>query len=248
MQCPRCGGGFEMAGGGQHARCMRCLTLFTMGPQGPTQVQVQAPGGGQNQEFENMMAQNLGFGPPPAGAGRHNIPDMRVGDMNVRVKINGMSPENYAKDKVSSMIWGWIIGGIIILLLIIGGGVLGVYIWYSAKHTNDPVAPKPAEAATWDGKSTYTCDGNENVSLKGVKATAGVVAGGNCHLTLDNCNITAPIGISSDGNARVTVTGGSITGSTNSIKADGLSQVTVTGATIKGKVAKDGLAKVIGAQ
>ncbi len=249
MQCPRCGGGFEFAGGGQHARCTRCLTLFQMGPQGPTQVQVQAPGGGQNQDFENTMAQNLGFGPPPAGAGKHNIPDVRVGDMNVRVKINGMTPENYAKDKVSSMVWGWIIGAIIIVLLVIGGGILGIYVWYQAKNSGSAtVSVKTPEAATWDGKSTFTCDGNDAVSLKGVKATAGVVAGGNCHLTLDNCTITAPIGISSDGNARVIVTGGSVTGTTNAIKAEGISQVTVTGATIKGKVSMEGLAKVIGAK
>jgi hypothetical protein len=248
MQCPRCGGGFEFAGGGQHARCMRCLTLFQMGPQGPTQVQVQAPGGGQNQEFENMMAQNLGFGPPPPGAGRHNIPDMRVGDMNVRVKINGMTPENYAKDKVSSMVWGWIIGAIVIVLLIIGGGILGIYVWYQAKSSGTASVPtKTPEAATWDGKTTFKCDGNDAVALKNVKATAGVEADGNCKLTIDNCTITAPVGLTTDGNARVTMTGGSIT-STTAIKAMGISNITLSGTTVKGKVVKDTMGKVIGAQ
>jgi hypothetical protein len=218
-----------------------------MGPQGPQPVQVQAPGGGHNQEFENMFSQNLGFGPPPPGAGKHNIPDMRVGDVNFKVKINGMSPENYAKNKVSSMIWGWIIGGVIIVLLIITFAGIGGYVWYTAK--NPGAAPeRTTEVASWDGKSTFTCDGNDAVTLKGVKATAGIVAGGNCQLKCDGCTITAPIGVSSDGNAKVTLTGGSLTGTTNAIKAEGISTVTVTGCTVKGKVSKEGLAKVIGAQ
>jgi hypothetical protein len=147
------------------------------------------------------------------------------------------------------MIWAWIIGAIIIVLLVIGGGILGIYVWYQAKNSGNAAVPtKAPEAATWDGKATFTCDGNDSVSLKNVKATAGIEANGNCKLTLDNCTITAPVGISADGNAKVTVTGGSITGSTAAIKAVGISTVTVSGATVKGKVVKDSLGKVIGAQ
>ena len=250
MQCPKCGGGFEVAG--ENARCTRCLSIFRMTPQGPTPIQIEAPGGGHNQDFENMMAQNLGFGPPPQGAGRHNIPDVRVGDMNVRVKINGMSPERYAKDRASSMVWGWVIGGIIIGIMVIGGVLFGLYLFFSvrssAANTSTPTARVAADAS-WDGKSTFTCDANDVVKLKGITATVsdvGVKAGGNCQLTLENVSITAPTGISGSGNAKITLTGGSITSTGNAVEVDNLSQVNATGTKVKGKVKKQALGKVTG--
>ena len=128
MQCLNCGGAFEWAGGGQHARCVRCLSMFSQQNGQLTPIVVQAPGGGFNPEFNAIFAQNLGFGPPPPGAQpmppppQHNLGagtfDMG-GGQQLHVKINGKTPENYLKDKASSMIWGWIIGAVILGIVVL---------------------------------------------------------------------------------------------------------------------------------
>ena len=115
--------------------------------------------------------------------------------------INGQSPENYVKNQVSSMVWGWIIGAAIVGLLLIGGVVLGIYIYLHANDTGPTsssggVPTKTAQTAQWDGKTPFTCGGNDAVALSGVNATAGVTAEGNCQLTLMNVTITAPVAIS----------------------------------------------------
>ena len=133
MQCLSCGGAFEWAGNGQYARCTRCLALFSNQNGQLTPIQVQAPGGGNNPEFNAMFAQNLGFGPPPPGAGmsqpQHNMAagtfDMG-GGQQLQVQINGKTPEGYLKDKASSMIWGWIIGAVILGIVVLGGIGLGM--------------------------------------------------------------------------------------------------------------------------
>lgn len=274
MQCLNCGGQFEWAGGGKYARCMRCLSLFTFDGGALTPIVVQAPGGGFNPEFNAVFAQNLGFGPPPPGAQpmpppmqphaggygqpqqqhhhHHNLAagtfDMG-GGQQLRVKINGKTPEGYLKDKASSMIWGWIIGAVILGILLLSFGGIGIYVWMSAKNasTSPGAAAKAAEAADWDGKTTFTCGGNDVVALTGVKATAGVKASANCQLTLTDVNITAPVAIEAGGNAKVTVTGGSITSSVNSVVASSNAKVDFVGTKVTGKARTSGLAKVTGA-
>src|SRR5262245_58494979 len=119
MQCLNCGGAFEFAGGGQHARCTRCLALFSNNHGPLTPIRVEAPGGGYNPDFNAMFARNLGFGPPPPGAGPHNAPQQPQhnlgkgtfdmgGGQQLQLTIDGKNPENFLKDKASSMIWGWI--------------------------------------------------------------------------------------------------------------------------------------------
>ncbi len=272
MQCLNCGGQFEWAGGGKYARCMRCLSLFTFDGGALTPIVVQAPGGGFNPEFNAVFAQNLGFGPPPPGAQpmpppmqphaggygqpqqqqQHNLAagtfDMG-GGQQLRVKINGKTPEGYLKDKASSMIWGWIIGAVILGILLLSFGGIGIYVWMSAKNasTSPGAAAKAAEAADWDGKTTFTCGGNDVVALTGVTAKAGVKASANCQLTLTDVNISAPVAIEAGGNAKVTVTGGSITSSVNSVVASGNAKVDFVGTKVTGKAKTSGLAKVTGA-
>ena len=103
MTCVNCGGAFEYAQGGKYCRCVRCLTLFTNEMGRLTPIHVEAPGGGHNPEFNAIFARNLGFGPPP-----NQGPQLHV-------RINGQTPESYAKNQVSSMVWGWIIGAVILL-------------------------------------------------------------------------------------------------------------------------------------
>jgi len=248
MQCPSCGGAFEWAGNGQYARCTRCLALFSNQNGQLTPIQVQAPGGGSNPEFNAVFAQNLGFGPPPQ---QHNMAagtfDMG-GGQQLQVQINGKTPEGYLKDKASSMIWGWIIGAVILGILVLGGIGLGGYIYYQAKSPGGGV--KTGAAATWDGKSTFECKGNDVVALTGVKANVSgtaIKASANCQLTLTGVNITAGVGIDASASAKVTMTGGSITATTNSVVASAAAKVDCVGTKVTGKSKVSGAAKVTGA-
>ncbi|MCA9589795.1 MAG: hypothetical protein KC657_31040, partial [Myxococcales bacterium] len=94
------------------------------------------------------------------------------------------------------------------------------------------------------------CKGNDKVTLSGVTATVSdtaIRAGGNCQLTLVNVKLTAPVGIEAAANAKVTMTGGSITASTNSVVASAAANVTLTGTQVTGKSKKSGAAKITGA-
>lgn len=255
MQCLNCGGAFEWAGNGQYARCTRCLALFGNENGQLTPIVVQAPGGGNNPEFNAMFAQNLGFGPPPPGAGmqqpQHNMGagtfDMGGGEQ-LHVKINGKTPEGYLKDKASSMIWGWIIGAVIIGLLVLGGIGLAGYIYFQAKSPGGGV--QTGAGATWDGKSTFECKGNDVVALTGVKANVpgtAIKASANCQLSLTGVDITAGVGIEASASAKVTMTGGSITATTNSVVATAAAKVDCVGTKVTGKSKASGAAKVTGA-
>lgn len=238
---------------------MRCLSMFNHENGRLTPIVVQAPGGGFNPEFNAMFAQNLGFGPPPPGAQpmpppqqpQHNLGAGTFdvgGGHQLHVKINGKTPENYLKDKASSMIWGWIIGAVILGIVVITFVGVGIYVYIQAKDTTNPgAAAKAAAAASWDGKSTFTCGGNDAVALTGITASAGVQASANCQLTLTGVNITAPIAIEASGNAKVTMTGGSITASTNSVVASANAKVNFVGTKVTGKSKTSGAAKVTGA-
>lgn len=137
-------------------------------------IQVQAPGGGNNPEFNAMFAQNLGFGPPPQQQ-QHNLAagtfDMG-GGQQLKLKIDGKSPEGFLKDKASSMIWGWVIGAVIIGILVLGGIGLAGYIYFAAKSGSAGVST--GAATKWDGKSTLECS---KVKMTGgsIKATTNSV-------------------------------------------------------------------------
>jgi hypothetical protein len=168
----------------------------------------------------------------------------------LRVKINGKSPENFLKDKASNMIWGWIIGAVIVGLLVLGSIGTGIYVYVVAKNsgaTGAAGAAKAAAAAKWDGKSTFECSGNDVVAISGVTATAGVKASANCQLTMTGVNITAPVAIEASANAKVVMTGGSITASTNSVVASAGAKVDLIGTKVSGKAKTSGGAKVTGA-
>jgi hypothetical protein len=230
MQCLSCGGGLEWASNGQQARCTQCATPFNV--QGGQLVPQQQ----QQQQQQN----NLAKGTFDMGGGQQ-----------VKLTIDGKNPENFLKDKASSMIWGWIIGAVIIGLLVLGGIGLAGYIYFQAKSDSAaPAAAKAAAAAAWDGKSTFECKANDAVTLTGVKANVAgtaIRASGNCQLTLTGVDITAGTGIDASGNAKVTMTGGAIKATTNSVVASASAKVTCTGTTVTGKSKQSGNAKVTGA-
>ena len=249
---------------------MRCLSLFQIQGGQLTPMVVSPPGGGYDPNFNAMFAQNLGFGPPPPGAQpmpppqqqqygqpqqpQHNFAQGTAdlgGGQQLQVKINGKTPENYLKDKASSMIWGWIIGAVILGLVLLTFVGVGIYVYVVANDSSSPVDGKAQKAAAaWDGTSTFECKGNDKVTLSGVTATVSdtaIRAGGNCQLTLVNVKLTAPVGIEAAANAKVTMTGGSITASTNSVVTSAAANVTLTGTQVTGKSKKSGAAKITGA-
>ena len=291
MQCLACGGGLEFAGGGAHARCQRCCRLFSVQGGGLTPLQVQAPGGGDDPQFNAMYAQQLGFAPrqpempqqqqqypqqqypkqqkqypqpPPQQQQGYDMPNIVV-----KMKYDGMPIEfssqgglntdklekHFTKkvdQKISGCIWGLVIGGII-LVAFLG---FGIWMWLQVKDAmpggsaSTTPARTPSTATAWDGKSTFECGGSDVVKLEGITASlaagTAIKASVNCQLTLVNMNITAPVAIEAVGNARVTVTGGSLQGSTNSIVAAANAQVTVTGTKVTGKTKSSANGKITG--
>lgn len=156
--------------------------------------------------------------------------------------------KNQVKDKVKTeIIWygiGCIVVGFVILLL------LGIG-WYAYSTVTGGSAPTGAgKAATWDGTSTFSCGGNDNVKLTGVTAnlpaSTAVKASGNCKLELVGVNITAKDGIQALSNAQVTVTGGSVNATGTAASALGKATITFSGTTVTGKKQALGAAKING--
>jgi len=156
-------------------------------------------------------------------------------------------------NKVSSMIWGWVIGGVILLLIVFGFVAVGGYVYYQYRSSASPASPSPGGAARsvkWDGKSPYECAAVDNVVIDGATANlptaTAIKASAGCNLTLNNVKITAATGIDASGNAKVTVKGGSINGSANSIVVSANAQVTVDGTAVTGKTKTSANGKVTG--
>jgi hypothetical protein len=191
-------------------------------------------------------------------------PQQQQPQLNVKAKINvggfkinastdkGLDTAglmNQAKDKAKSNLIWYGVGCGILLVVVLGVLGLGLYIWRSAATASVGGAGGAAAAGKWDGKSTFTCGGNDNVTLSGVTAnltTTAISANMNCHLALSNVKITAPTGIDASGNAVVTVTGGSITSTTLAAHADINAQITFTGTTVSGKTQAEMNGKITG--
>ena len=67
------------------------------------------------------------------------------------------------------MIWGWVIGGIILVVAVLLLGGIGLYAYVNRNATSSAAA---SAAAKWDGKTPFTCAGNDDIAISGV--TAGV--------------------------------------------------------------------------
>jgi hypothetical protein len=250
MHCLQCGGSFEYAGANkEHARCTKCLALHSVVRPGHVQLlDVRAPNGQVDPQFTAIFAQQLGFAPRQA---QQHV--LGVGGVNIIVPTARI--ERDIRNKISGFIWGWIITGIVLVLLAIGGLIF--FFWIRAQVKDAAAGGMPAagtgapEVASWDGKSPFTCGASQVVTIKGTTATltsgTAVTAGAACQLTLDGVNITAPDGILALGNARVTVKGGSITSTGEAINAMGSAVVDVQGAKVKGKTSTLGAgAKITG--
>jgi hypothetical protein len=255
MHCLQCGGSFEYAGPNkEHARCTKCLALHAVVRPGHVQLMdVRAPNGMVDPEFTAIFAQQLGFAP--------RKPEVHVvGAGPVNLVVNTGRMERDIRNKISGMIWGWIIGGIILAIMAIGGIVLYFYVRGQMNAATADVqgagagaggSPSAPQVVSWDGKSPYSCGASQVVTIKGTTAnlTSGpaVSALGACQLTLENVNITAPDGVQAMGTAKVTINGGSIKSTGEAINAMGNAQVTVNGAKVTGKTSTHGAgAKITG--
>jgi len=177
---------------------------------------------------------------------------INVGGFKIKASTDGGIDtdglKNQVKDKVKTEIIWYGIGCVIVGIVIIGLIGLAWYIFREASGGNAPSGP--GKAATWDGKSKFSCGGNDNVKLEGVTANIAsgeaISAGGNCKLELSNVNITAPDGIEALANAQITVKGGSVTAKNTAAKALGSATITFQGTKVSGKKEALGAAKING--
>src|SRR6185437_12323770 len=82
----------------------------------------------------------------------------------------------------------------------------------------------------WSGREPLVCDGNDNINVSGVSVTesqgAAVVVRGNCHVTMRDCTIKAPVAIEASANGHVTVINGVVQGT---VDASGNANVDLVG-------------------
>lgn len=180
---------------------------------------------------------------------------INVGGFKIKASTDGgldtQGLKNQVKDKAKSTVIWWAAGCLIVGLVFLGLAGLGGYIyWEAQKGISASSGTGPAKAAKWDGKSEFSCSGNDNVKLEGITASlssgTAVKASGNCKLELVNCNITAPNGIDASANASVEVKGGSVTSTGLAAKAGAAARITFSGTKVTGKTQAAGAAKITG--
>lgn len=131
--------------------------------------------------------------------------------------------------------------------LVCGVGGYVTYAILGGPSASPTLADTTPRLASWDGKSTLKCGGNDRIKVSGVTATIkgiGVDAAGNCQVELVGVTLSADTALRARGNASITVVGGTVTGRTLAVDAGAASEVDLTQATVQGEVKKSGLAKV----
>ena len=78
------------------------------------------------------------------------------------------------------------------------------------------VAAKQAEAASWDGKTPFSCGNNDVIALTGNERHAGRHRGRQLPAHAHERDHQRPVAINAGGNAKVNVVGGAVTGTVNS--------------------------------
>ena len=180
--------------------------------------------------------------------------NVNVGGFKIKASTDGGVDTEGLKNQVvdkakSTMIWYGI--GCVVLLLV-GALLLGIAGWayWTYDQTASGEVSSDVEDVTWDGKTPYSCMGAKNVRIKNVTAdlTSGTAVKGigSCHIELVNCTIKAPTAIEAMGKVKITVTGGSVTGTNFAAKAMGESEITFKGTTVSGKTNAMPPAKIVG--
>ena len=110
------------------------------------------------------------------------------------------------------------------------------------------IAPMQAPEMRWDGRSTLICAGPMTMQVQDVTVNAtfspAIYTAGRCSLRLTNVDVTAPVVIEATGDSTVTVTGGSLSGSTQAIRASGHAQVRIRGASTHGPTQRSDAATI----
>jgi hypothetical protein len=185
---------------------------------------------------------------PPQMEVRANI---NVGGFHIKagskdgVNVGDLGGQLVAKAK-SAIIW-YVATAVLV-------AVIGAVAWWYIKHTihkaiDQSIAVSKGTDVKWDGTTPLMCGGSQEMTFEGVTAKlpgTAVTAGGSCHLTLKNCDITGATAIDAMGSAIVTIEGGSITGSTAALHALGSPEVHMTGTKVNGKIDKLGSPKITG--
>jgi hypothetical protein len=179
--------------------------------------------------------------------------NVNIGGFKVKASTDGGIDtdglKKQAVDKAKSTVIWWGIGCAALLFVVAVVAAIGIYGYYEyAKSTGD--ISTSVEDVTWDGKSPYTCTGTKNVRIKNVTADlssgTAVKGMGKCQIELVNCTIKAPVALDALGEVKITVTGGSITGTEFAAKAAGNSQITFKGTQVSGKTNALPPAKIVG--
>lgn len=177
---------------------------------------------------------------------------INVGGFKIKASTDGgldtEGLKNQVKDKVKTEIIWYGIGCVIVGIVIIGLLGLAFYIFRTASGGGAPTGA--GAAAKWDGKSPFSCGGNDNYKLSATVANlpseTAIKAGGNCKLELENVVINAKNGIEALSNAKVTVKGGSVNASDTAASALGNATITFSGTAVQGKKQALGAAKISG--
>lgn len=180
----------------------------------------------------------------------HGVAPVPIDFNSGGIGVNQKKLEKKLEDRAKSAIVSWIIGAVILGIIVLGAIGLGIYIWLEVKNPSKGVGTPTAggDDTAWDGKTPFTCDKNEEPKITGTVANlpgkTAITVKGNCHLTLENVQITAAIGIDASSNGQVVMNGGSINATTNTAVASGNSQIVIKGAKVTGTSKKSGNGKV----
>jgi hypothetical protein len=176
-----------------------------------------------------------------------NVGGIKIG-MSSKDGVDTGAIGDQLKDKAKSTVIWWAIGCVAVLFVVALLGGIGIYAYMQVAGGSSATADR---AASWDGKTPFVCGGNDKVKISGVSAKiasgAAVTAGGNCMAELVNVTIDAPIGVAAMGNGKITVKGGSVTGSQYAAQAIGSGAlISFDGTTVNGKTNILGGAKIAG--
>jgi hypothetical protein len=141
---------------------------------------------------------------------------------------------------ISWLVWTIVM---VVIVLVVGGGALFAFVSKQSSF---------ASSLVWDGKTPFTCGGNDDVSVKGVHAElasgTAITVNNNCSFTCTDCTIKAPTAIEVGGNGSVTIVNGSITGTELLVDASANAHVNISGnVTASGLVKQAGNARISGA-
>ena len=193
----------------------------------------------------NLSGLAKSAGPAAANVGSVNV---RVGGLNIKAGPGGVDTAGLARqlgERAKSTLYWYLIAGALVVVIV--GGV-GLYLWHTVSKALHPASGE-ASAVKWDGKTPFTCTGDQKVTITGVTAHltgTAVSALGSCQLTLVNVDVTATTALEASGSAVVTVRGGKLNGSAHAVQALGSAKVTLAGTRVTGKTQALGAATISG--